>query len=288
MASPFLFKLTNPFQLEMHPDPDSVSAPTAEQVCIKTVYSAISPGTEIAAYKGDSPLRPTTKIYPRLQGYCNVGRITTIGAKVDNWQVGDLVLTHSAHRSHDRIPLTDIICRIPKSADLPSASTTYLFHLAYNACLRTGMVAGNTVAVIGLGTLGLTSGSVARLFGAKVSGFSNNAKDKIDLIKFGFSNIYQKSADNHENKADIVITTSNHWDDWQLAMQLARPGGKIAVLGFPGRGQSNPSMNPLASEFFYDKQLSVISCGYSPNQDVPKQDVRFTLKRNCQYLLSEI
>ena len=286
--SPFAYYLTNPYQIEAIIDTKSMLKPTKEQVCIKTIYSAISPGTELAAYKGEPPLRPTKKIYPRLLGYCNVSKIIDIGPKNKGWSVGDLVLSHSAHRSHDRINISEIICKIPKNADLPSVSTTYLFHLGYNACLKAKVIAGHNVAVIGLGTLGLTSGSAANIFGANVFGFSNSIEKNLEPKKFGFKKIYSKSLNDLNNIADIVITTSNSWDDWILALQLVRQEGKIAVLGFPGRNQNKPPMNPLSSEYFYDKQITILSCGYSPNYNVPMNDIRFTLKRNCEFLMSTI
>jgi threonine dehydrogenase-like Zn-dependent dehydrogenase len=35
----------------------------------------------------------------------------------------------------------------------------------------------------------------------------------------------------------------------------------VSVIGFPGRGGEAPSRNPLASRYFYDRQLSLMSAG---------------------------
>ena len=284
----FVYYLTKPFELKMIKDEENIDNPNLQEICTKTLYSAISPGTELSAYKGDPPLRPTNKIYPRLQGYCNVSQITSIGSDITKFKVGDYILTNSSHRSNDTISANEIITRIPKNTDLVSISTTYLFHLGYNACLKSKMTPGHNVAIVGLGTLGLTSAAVANIFGASTFGFTNNLDNKTNFKNFGFRTVFSKNNTKKNNIADIVIITSNAWDDWELALRLAKPGGKIAVIGFPGRGQDKPKNNPIRSEYFYDKQLNIISCGYSPNQDVPEQDIRFTLKRNCQYLMSSI
>lgn len=288
MLSPYVYRLTNFHELEKHSDPESIVEPSIGEVTLETIFSAISPGTELAAFRGEPPLRPTKQVYPRLMGYCNIGRITGVGQGVKDWQTGNLVMTHVAHRSHDRISAAEIICRVPNDADLVAASTTYLFHLGYSACLKSQVTAGHSVAVVGLGTLGSTVGALAKLCGAQVSGFSNHLNDESQAQNFGFSNMHKKSATGHENSADVVITTSNSWEDWQLALKLARPGGTIAVIGFPGRGQPNASDNPLASQYFYDKQLTITACGYTPDYVVQQQDIRFTLKRNCEFLLSAI
>lgn len=285
MQTPFVFRLVGPETLLADPDPGSVEAPGPGQVTTQSVVSAISIGTELAAWRGDPPLRPTASIYPRLMGYCHVGRITAVGDGVGGWSVGDLALSHSAHRSHDRVGANELLCPVPQRADLAAASTTYLFHLGYNACLKAGVTAGHSVAVVGLGTLGLTSAAIAHMAGATVRGYSNRSGPG---EAFGLSGVYPKSTTDHDNRADVVITTSNTWDDWTLALRLARRGGTIVVLGFPGRGQPPVEENPLASRYFYDKQLTLTACGYTPDLDVPAQDLRFTLKRNCAFLLDTI
>ena len=286
--SSFTYNLIKPYTLIKKKNDLNIKKLGSTQVCIKTLYTAISPGTELAAYKGDPPLRPTKKIFPRLLGYCNVGKIINIGSKVKNWSIGNLVLNHTAHQTYNILNTSELICKIPYDAYLPDIATTYLFHLGYSACLEAKLVAGHDVGIIGLGTLGLTSGAIASLFGANVYGFSKYIKNNAHTKRFGFKNIISKTSDNFKNAADIVITTSNSWSDWRLALQIARPGGTIAVLGFPGRNQTKVEFNPLSSEYFYDKQLKIVSCGYSPDYDIPKKDLRFTLKRNCQFLISSI
>jgi hypothetical protein len=49
-----------------------------------------------------------------------------------------------------------------------------------------------------------------------------------------------------------------------------------------------PANNPLASEYFYDRHLSILASGYMPDLDVPPVDLRHTIKRNCSFLLDLI
>lgn len=261
--------------------------PNVGELQVRTRYSAISPGTELAAYNGLPPLRDTPAPYPRLVGYCNVGEVTAVPEGLVDYAVGDLVLTHASHRSHYGVPPSGVLARMPGGANLQAAATTYLFHLGYAATLKGDIRAGHDVAVVGLGTLGLTTASLAHRSGARVTGFSAHAALDEHTSAFGIGQVVNKTAAGAE-QFDVVITTSNDWADWRLALSLARRGGTIVVLGFPGRGQPAPDFNPLDSRWFYDKQLNITACGHVASADLDAIDLRFTLKRNCAYLLGEI
>jgi threonine dehydrogenase-like Zn-dependent dehydrogenase len=259
--------------------------PEKNEIMAKTVYSAISPGTEIAAYKGDPPLRPSNP-YPRLLGYCNLAEITAIGEDVKNWNIGDKILTFQSHRSAFVCEEGDIIVKIPEEAKLMELSLTYLYHLGYNALLKGDFKPGYNVAVIGLGTIGIGALALASLFGGNVYGISNQKQSLTLANKLGAFPSNRKNVYNNLNKIpiDLVITTSNTWDDWKLALKLTRKEGTIAVIGFPGRGMNLPQYNPLDSQYLYDKQLRIIGCGYSSDHKVEPHDIRFTRQRNMKYL----
>lgn len=266
------------------------------QVAAETVFSAISPGTEISAYEGDPPLRPM-KLYPRVVGYCNVAQIIAIGKSVSDYQVGDYILTHQSHRSAFICPVDRIITKVPSTADLAMASTTYLFHLGYSALMKGDVRPGHNIAVLGLGTLGLATVAVSKFFGTKTLALSGR-NDILPLAKeLGASAALNKNEpklknsiakESYETGIDVVVTTSNSWQDWELALSLPRKGGKICVIGFPGRTDPIPDFNPLDSRYFYDNQLSLIACGYTPDNQLPPHDMRFNLKRNCEFLLGQI
>ena len=290
MSQPFVYQLTDQKVLVAQPDSTSAASPGPGQMVVQTLMTAISPGTELAAWAGAPPLRPTPHPYPRLMGYCNVGRVTDLGPGIDGFCTGDLVLTHSAHRTHDMITAAQVLCKIPEGADLATVSATYRFHLGYMACLKAKVAAGDQVAVIGLGTLGMTSAAVAHLAGAQVTGFSNHLNSSHDMRLWGLSKTHHKTNYNPSSSGsfDSVLSTTNIWSDWQLALEITRRGGTIVPIGFPGRGQTAPDFNPLASQYFYDKQLTIAACGYVPNLDVAPIDLRFTLKRNCTFLMQAI
>lgn len=257
---------------------------------IETLFSAVSPGTELAAFNGVEPLRPTTRSYPRYMGYCNIGRVVAAGGDVDDLLVGDVVLSNLSHRSHAIIGRDQVLCSVPKEETrYAELSTTYLFNLGYLAFLKANVSLGGSLAVVGFGTLGACTTSVAAKAGVDVSVFSDKASES-DVQSFGGGHLFKKSPllKDASSHFDAVIYTGTDWTDWKLALELVRVGGVIVCLGFPGRGQSNPSFNPLHSEFFYDKQLTIKSCGHVPTVDHPKIDCEFTLPRNCSFISEQI
>lgn len=260
------------------------SNPTPNQIICKTLYSAISPGTELSAYNGEPALRKGS-IYPRLMGYCNVAEVISTGSNVYNLSVGDLIFTNQSHRSHFIAESSDFHVKIPKQNGIEKYTTSYLYHLAYNALLNTDVRLGTRVGVIGMGAIGLCVAELASNNGAIVTVMSNYLKssgnEKYNVLKKDVNFI-------SKNSFDTVITTSNDWDDWLLALTVADQRACIGVLGFPGRTDSSPKRNPLASEFFYDKQLTIKALGVSPGEPDPQGFNRYNLRSNMEYLVQQI
>lgn len=287
-----LAELTGPRQLAFREEP--LRAPDSGEVQARTIRTAISTGTEMAAYLGLPPLRPG-KIYPRLVGYCNVAEIVACGTEVQDFGVGDRILTHQSHRSAFVCSAEEILLKLPEGTDPNIAATTYLFHLGYNALLKGGFQAGQEVTVIGLGTLGLGAVALAAALDCRVAAFSNQSVQRERAVRIGAIRSFGKTVADPDERAqsgyegaELVITTSNHWKDWQLALEVARTDAAICVIGFPGRGEPAPDFNPLDSQYFYDKQLRLLACGKAPVSPPANDPARFNVKRNCQFLLDLI
>jgi threonine dehydrogenase-like Zn-dependent dehydrogenase len=268
------------------------------ELACETLYTAISPGTELAAWEGLQPLR-TDRTHSRIVGYCNVARVISTGEWVHRYRPGDLVLSLQSHRSHFVCGEGDILLKLPDGVTDPdrlaAAATTYLFHQGYSALLRGDMKPAEYVGVLGLGTVGLAAVAVASRFGARVFGFSDLEWARELGTELGAVDVYDKRHLDDclgslrdataRTGLDIVVTTSGEWDDWRFALELCRPGGKICVLGFPGRREPIPPFNPMDPTLFYRKHLSLISCGYTPDVEVDPRVERHTVQRNVAYLL---
>jgi 2-desacetyl-2-hydroxyethyl bacteriochlorophyllide A dehydrogenase len=268
---------------------ETCALPAAElqqdEILAATDVTAISPGTELAAYTGAPPLRPG-RAYPRLQGYCNVSRVIAAGERAGVAK-GDRVLTFQSHRSHFRARGTDVLATVPPEMDSARAAVTYLFHLGYAALMSGGFRPGHDVAVIGQGAIGFATTLLAQALGARVIAVSSREMARRRVAARGIHGASPADADERfASGIDLVITTSNNWADWRCALQLARKGGCIAVLSFPGRGLTAPDFNPLDSRWLYDKQLTIVGAGQMPERDAPPEEIRFTVGRNMKFLLA--
>lgn len=264
-----------------------------ESILCETIISVISPGTEVAAYTGAPPLR-LGNVYPRLVGYCNVARVIKVGANVSSVTEGDRVLTGSCHCSHFIIAERDIFAIVPNSLDSSHAACAYLYHLGYDAVLKSGLKYGDTAVILGLGVLGLGSVAMSSRAGAHVYAVSNYSTTSEIAIKFGAKQVFSREKFRDLERllgtklANVVISTSNSWLDWDLALQIAGMNSFIGVLGFPGRDLKSPKNNPLASQYFYAKQLHIQAVGFAPIENDQRQFLKFNQKDNLSFILSEI
>ena len=263
-----------------------------KDILCETLITAISPGTELAAYNGLPPLRPST-LYPRLQGYCNVSRVIDAGDQVTNIEIGDRVLTFESHRSHFITSSNKVLSKVPSDVLSDDAACTYLFHIGYDAVIRSPIRYGGSMVVIGLGVLGLTTVSAATRAGINVYAISNQTNLKLVADEFGAKKCFSRNDPLIDEKLDqelidTVISTTNSWKDWRLCLKLVRPRGNIGVIGFPGRGELPPENNPLDSQYFYDKQLSIQCLGLAPEENDTRNHLRYNEKSNIKFLLDEI
>lgn len=288
-----IYELLGPHQLNVRQEEIDLHQVAPNEIIGKTIVSVVSPGTEVAAYVGAPPLRPM-KVYPRVNGYCNVAEVVAVGSDVAGITVGDRVSTHQSHRSAFRCHQSKVNAVLQEEDDAISQATLYLWHLGYYPLLRARAMAGMNVAVIGLGSLGLTTVAAAVFAGCNVLAISNREWACHKAQEFGARSTFGKSsleaikAWTNDNTlgvgVDLVISTSNEWEDWRMALEIARDGGSIAVVGFPGRELDTPTYNPLASQYLYDKELTIYACGNPPACDVSPRELRFTLSRNYVFL----
>jgi threonine dehydrogenase-like Zn-dependent dehydrogenase len=260
------------------------------EILAETIVSAISPGTELAAYSGAPALRSGVT-YPRLLGYCNVARVIKCGAAVLDIKPGSRILSFTSHRSHFRIEMNHVLMVVPDDVSSDDAVCAYLFHLGYSSILRTDVRAGSEVVVIGMGVLGLTTVALASLAGARVFAVSDHDLPRSKAMSYGavscssrveFPKLMNSVG---TRRAQVVITTSNSWSDWRLALEAAGEQGTIGVLGFPGRQEESVPFNPLDSRHFYARQLSIVAVGASPEAPDSRGFLPFNERGNLRRLV---
>jgi threonine dehydrogenase-like Zn-dependent dehydrogenase len=269
-------RLLAPRELRFEAISLEADAPAADELIGLTEYSAVSIGTEKAAYAGLPALR-AGPAYPRLMGYCNAARVLRVGAAATTLAPGMRILTHQSHQSCFCCQQSEVLAVIPAGLSSRAASLAYLAHIGLTGLQRAALRPGECIAVQGLGPVGLATIALARALDAGPIVAIGNSRIRADraldlgataALDAGDPDVAAGIAGlNGGRLADIVVSTVNSWSAWHASLQLVRAFGRIAVLGFPGRGEPLPDFNPLASEPFYTKQPTVISAGLAAGSD---------------------
>ena len=250
---------------------------------LRTLYSGISAGTELTAYRGsnpylskqwdaqnrlflpsDSPSQP----YPLSGwGYEEVGEVTEVGPEVTTLKVGDIVYGTWGHRTHHILQEEYASQRIkPEGLDPILAIYSHLGPIALNGILDADIHVGETVAVFGLGVVGQVIAQLARLSGARVLGvdmIENRLQLARDLgaIEHGFhpgqgSPAERIKALTKGRGADVTIEASGSISALHEAVRATAYSARVVALGFY-QGQAQGLM--LGEEFHHNRTSIVCS-----------------------------
>lgn len=272
--------------LRLVPKPLNTDSLAETDVYVETEVTALSTGTDVANYAGRSTEVPGAPDYPRAVGYSNVGIIRKTGTKVSGLEKGQRVFSRKPHCSAYIASSADLFVKVPDNVSSQQASLTYLTQLGVSALRRVHYEAGERVAVIGLGVIGLATVGIARAMGASVSAIGNSPRRAQIATAVGARQTYESSEDVPPESADVVVLTANTWEAYRCAVSTARLGGRISVLGFPGRAQEPPSFNPLDMRWLYGKQLTIAGAGLTTSLECKPHEHSFNLRRNLEFVLS--
>jgi threonine dehydrogenase-like Zn-dependent dehydrogenase len=265
-----------------------------DQIYAETVVSALSTGTDLGNYLGDSTYVPGAPDYPRRIGYSNVAVVRRVGTDVSQAKVGQRVFSTQPHVSAYLARQSDILVTVPDGVSSEQASLSYLTHLGLAALRQANYLPGENVAIVGLGIIGLCTAALARAMGAKVTGIANSSSRADAAVRVGAHAAFLADDPELEVKlqgvfgdtgADIVVLTANSWDAFRLSVSIVRRNGRVSILGFPGRAQPQPDFNPLDPTWFYAKQLTLLGAGFAPRIDCAPAELRFNVRRNLEYIL---
>ncbi len=265
-----------------------------DQLYVETAVTALSTGTDLGNYLGDSTYVPDAPDYPRPVGYSNVGTVKRVGSAVREIKPEQRIFSRYPHQSAFIARESEVLTLLPDGLSAEVATLTYLTHLGLAALRQARYETGENVAVVGLGVIGLGTVGLARAMGAKVVGIANSPIRCEAALKVGADAAFESSDPHLVERldevfgnvgADIVVLTANPWPAYRLSVDIARQGGRVSILGFPGRFESAPDFNPLDPSWFYGKQLTLLGAGLAPGSDCPPDELRFNLRRNLQYII---
>ena len=159
--------------------------PGPDEVLVNTLYSGISAGTELTAYRGSNPYlskrweqerrlflddSAASLEYPvEGWGYEEVGKVVEIGEAVTQVAIGDVVWGTWGHRSSVTVAEEWAVMRLlDKGVDPIFGIFSQIGAIALNAILDADIHVGESVAVFGQGVPGLIVTQLAQLNGGTV------------------------------------------------------------------------------------------------------------------------
>ena len=247
------------------------SPPGEYELIIEKLYSAVSSGTELAVLTDDQDMhyrrgKPPAP-YPRVPGYASVGKVTAVGEKVKDTQVGDVVFSPIGHTSHNRVDnRRKPVVKVPDSVPPEDSVYVRLCGVSMTTLCTTVARPGAGVAVFGLGVIGNLAAQVFQASGYEVVGIEPTKFRRSTAEACGIRHTLSPDGDivaGWKEKlgsmpCKLVLETSGTTNAVNDATAIAATGAEIVLIGVPWVTSTEFSMSDLVQPIF-SKYLHVRS-----------------------------
>jgi 2-desacetyl-2-hydroxyethyl bacteriochlorophyllide A dehydrogenase len=260
--SPFKMVFRGPRQLNY--EPFVLKTPANNQALIRAIFTGISTGTERLWYEGTNPgLRSGRRRYPHYPGYEFVGEVVEVGAEMrDQLAVSDLVFTMAPHSTHAVITLDDLWYRLPPSLTPANALAVALTSTSVHAAHLGALSAGDEVAVVGLGTLGLLMTQTLKELGSLAVVAVGRSPHKLELASMlGATAVVDRNdeavmhdlySSSFTRGVDLAVECAGESDALTVSIGLTRSQGRVVMAGLHQRPAA------LSGEDMFSKELSIL------------------------------
>lgn len=244
----------------------SWAPPDRDEVSVRTLFSGISGGTEMLAYRGeldaDMAVDETlgslggTFRYPFRYGYSCVGTVEQSRSDIEE---GALVFAFQPHQDVFVANAADVV--VLGSTDARLATMFPLVETALQISLDAGPVAGETVAVFGLGAVGLLTALMLRRAGARVLGVDVVPWRRDAAIGVGIESCAPDEladrvrAGGNSARIPVAIEVSGNPDALRTALGVLSHEGLVLVASWYG---SKEVSLPLGADF-HRRRLTIRS-----------------------------
>jgi threonine dehydrogenase-like Zn-dependent dehydrogenase len=249
--------------------------PREDEVLVRTLYSAISRGTESLVFRGEVPSSQHEAMRAPFQegqfpgpvkyGYASVGEVAEGPAGGPNDLAGRLVFCLFPHQDLYCVPAARVT---PVPDDLPAGRAVLAANMetAVNVLWDARPSAGDRIVVIGAGVVGLLAAWLCgKTPGASVTVVDINPAREAIAREFGL--LFRTEAPRDAN-ADLVIHASGQSEG--LASALATAGIEATIIEASWYG-IRPVVLPLGEDF-HSRRLTLRSSqvGRLPPDRVPR------------------
>ncbi len=249
-------------------------------------------GSDVELYRG---IRPEGYYrYPIVPGHEWSGEVVAVGERVRGISPGDKVvaegflfcgicrncrmgLTNLCEAGYEEIGFTRtggfaeyvavparLVHTLPEDASLEEAALLEPTAVVAHAFLRAQPRAGDTVVIVGDGTIGLLAVQLARLFSPAVIVLIGSRSERLELgHQLGATHTVNARENDPQllihsligsQSADLVFEGGNRPEGVEQALSLARRGGTVVLEGIAGSGVHLS----VESDIFVLKHLAVL------------------------------
>jgi len=231
-------------------------------------------------------------------GYCNVGEVIGIGEEVEDFNIGDMVVSNGPHAEIILVP-KNLCAKIPKGVNQKEAVFTIPGSIGLQGIRLLKPTFGETFLIIGLGLIGNLTAQLLKSQGCRVIGIDTDPLKCKLCEEFGIEIVPKDFIDkplnwlltstNNIGVDGVIITASTKSDKpITIATNACRKRGRIILVGVTGLN--------FKRDLMYQKEISFqVSCSYGPGRydenyeengvDYPIGFVRWTEKRNFEAVL---
>ncbi|WP_113700431.1 zinc-dependent alcohol dehydrogenase [Nonomuraea lactucae] len=246
-------------------------------VRVRTLYSGVSAGTELTAYRGTNPylsrkwdterrlfVEGQTHAYPLAGwGYQEVGEVVEAAPDVADPPVGSLVWGVWGHRAEAVVPAAKLTGHVlPPGADPLDAVFARVGAIALNAVHAADLHLGDQIAIFGQGVIGLLATRLAVLSGARVVAADAiparlelargyGAAETVDVRSGSVAEFMRKRVEG----ADAAIELSGSHQGLHEAIRTVRKGGRVVAAGF----YQGDGIGLRLGEEFHHNQVQLVS-----------------------------
>lgn len=279
------FWTTGPGRGELRPAP--LRPPAAGEVLVRSLYSAVSRGTESLVFRGEVPESEYQRMRAPFQdgdfpgpvkyGYISVGVVEDGSGPEAAALRGRAVFCLHPHQQRYVVPAGAVI---PLPPDLPPARAVLAANMetAINACWDGAPRMGDRIAVVGAGVVGtLVAWLCARVPGAEVELIDIDPGRAQLAATLGLTHRLPAAA---RGECDLVFHASGHPGALATALALAGQEASVIEMSWYGR---NAVAVPLGGAF-HARRLNIKSSqvGHLP----PERSPRWSYRRRMELALS--
>jgi 2-desacetyl-2-hydroxyethyl bacteriochlorophyllide A dehydrogenase len=208
--------------------------PGPGEVLVRITRSLVSPGTERAIFMDAANAGGR---FPMTPGYSAVGEILAVGPQVHGFAKGERVVTSLGHASLGVIRVSRLV-QVPAGVSDDDACFHSLVLIALAGIYRAKPLAGETIAVVGRGLVGLLALKLLHAAGGfRLLSLARSSRNA-DLARACGADEVATVDQLAGLSADAIIDATGSPAALANALTGVRPGGRLVVLGSP-RGMTD-------------------------------------------------